>query len=329
MKRSADLIYSDILSHRKTESLYECEWRRFVAYSELKDDFKLDDITEEMIIQYIEFLHVDLKYAPTTVWSSFSKINTKYQDLGGNKLQLKFPRLIKVLKQYQSGYIAKRAQTFSFDEMKSFLENSTDEGKNILHKAVVCVSLYGGLRCADLVGIENDDIEVNETTGVWVKYAVSKQAANFHKSNRFSIPKPYDEYVLNYLKRTDRIGRVFKNFNKHFTSQPMGVRTIAQTPSVVAKFLNLEGNYTGHCFRRSNATILAKNGATSRQLKTLFNWKGENTALNYIDNSTSSRVKMSDIIRTSIISDKKTMDEFNSINLSNATISNCVFNFSK
>lgn len=328
MKRSAKEIFADTLSNRKSKSMYDCEWSRFIEYSQLGDKFVIEDISEEKIIQYIDFLHHELNYAPTTIWSSFSKINSSYQDLGGTKLQLKFPRLAKVLKQYQSGYIPKRAETFSFNQINSFLEGSSNEGKNLLHKAVVCFALYGGLRCADLVSIENADVEINEITGVWVQYSVSKQSANFHKRNQFLIPKPYDAWVIRYLEETNRVGRVFKNFNKRFTCQPMGVRTLAKTPSVVGKFLNLEGNFSGHCFRRSSATILAENGATSTQLKTLMNWKGDNTALNYIDNSKSSRVSMSNLIKGNSNLLPKGADDCGRLNLANATISNCVFNFS-
>ena len=64
----------------------------------------------------------------------------------------------------------KRADTFSYEQIKNFLENANDEGINLLHKSIVCIALYGGLRCADLVNIENDDVTIDSTTGVWIKY---------------------------------------------------------------------------------------------------------------------------------------------------------------
>ena len=50
----------------------------------------VNDITEEMLAQYLDFLRNELEYAPTTIWSCFSKVNTKYQDIDGLKLQDKF-----------------------------------------------------------------------------------------------------------------------------------------------------------------------------------------------------------------------------------------------
>ena len=192
MKRSALEIFDASLNVRKTQAKYDIEWQRFVRFLELPERPTINDITEEMIVQYLDFLHTELELAPTTVWSSFSKVDTTYQDMGGSKLQDKYPRSLKVLKHYQSGYVPNRATTFTFDQAKSFLENAPNEGKNLLHKAVVCMALYGGLRCADLVNIENDDIEVNDTSGVWVRYSVSKQSGQFHKSNTYVVPKPFD-----------------------------------------------------------------------------------------------------------------------------------------
>lgn len=333
MKRSSDDIFAETLTKRKSQNKYDDEWERFIKYSELPDIVQVGDITEEIVAQYLDFLHAELKLAPTTIWSCFSKINTKYQDIGGGKLQDKFPRLVNLMKRYQSGYIPKRADTFSFDQVKLFLETANDEGKYLLYKAVVCMALYGGLRCADLVSIQNEDITVNDTTGVWVRYGVSKISGSFHKTNTFVIPKPHDAYVTNYLNATNRHGRVFKNYNKGFTSQPMGVRTLGLVPAAVAKFLGVNGNYTGHCFRRSCATILAENGATSTQLKTLMNWKGDNTALNYIDNTQSSRVQMSSLISGSSTeymqaSAKPHGDRVqNAPHFENTSFTNCVFNF--
>ena len=173
---------------------------------------------------------------------------------------------------------------------------------------------------------------MSANAGVWVKYSVSKQPGAFHKTNTFLVPKPHDIYVTNYLKETNRIGRVFKNFNKNFTIQPMGVRTIALVPAAVSKFLNVEGSFTGHCFRRSAATILAENGATSVQMKTLMNWKGESTALNYIDHTKRSRVNTSGMISGNLISGSRgggsgEQGASNGPNLSGAQFTSCVFNF--
>ena len=64
---------------------------------------------------------------------------------------IKITRKITTVKErYQDGYVKKRADIFSYEQIKNFLENANDEGKNLLHKSIVCIALYGGLRRADV-----------------------------------------------------------------------------------------------------------------------------------------------------------------------------------
>ena len=74
----------------------------------------------------------------------------------------------------------------------------------MLHKAVVCVALQGGLRCADLAHLENDNIEIESTTGVWISYNVLQNSAKTQKTNRILIPKPPDKYVINYINNPNK-----------------------------------------------------------------------------------------------------------------------------
>lgn len=339
MKRQAEDIFHDVLSNRKSNSSYEIEWSRFLHYSNLSPKPHPGDITEDMLIEYLDFLHTKLQLAPTTVWSSFSKINTCYQDIGGKKLQDLYPRLTKVMKRYQEGYIPKRAQVFTGEQIRKYLDESPNNGKNSLMKVVVCFGMYGGLRCAELIKIDYSDITLREN-GAWVTYSVAKIKGSFHKTNQFVVPNGDDKFVIQYMNQIDKEGRLFKTFNgKKFSKQPMGIRTICKVPQSVAAFLNISGNFSGHCFRRSCATILAEQGATSTQLKTLMNWKSDTTALNYIDNSEQSRLNTSLMIsssssstaccsstsKTSAIKTSKNIDSGN--DFSGASFTNCVFNF--
>lgn len=53
------------------------------------------------------------------------------------------------------------------------------------------------------------------------------------------------------------------------TIQPVGINTFGTFPKKIAKLLNLDDDhlYTGHCFRRSLATMLADSGADIHTLK--------------------------------------------------------------
>ena len=75
-------------------------------------------------------------------------------------------------------------------------------------------SMYGGLRCADLVCIQSGKISFDDNAGILVSYTISKTSCPYNKENTFLIPKPDDKFFFNYLKN-------IIHFNKGFTSPLM------------------------------------------------------------------------------------------------------------
>lgn len=60
----------------------------------------------------------------------------------------------------------------------------------------------------------------------------------------------------------------------------MGRNKIAEIPKSIAEFLNLPNpkSYTGHCFRRTGATLLSNSGANTTMLKQLGGWQSTSIA---------------------------------------------------
>ena len=103
----------------------------------------------------------------------------------------------------------------------------------------------------------------------------------------------------------------------------MDIQTLALIPKRVTEFLNFKGNFTGHCFHRSTATILSKNAATSTQLKTLMYWKSENTDFNYVDNIERAIVNLSQMLSNSSSNNETKVKS----SRSGSKFKNCVKNF--
>jgi hypothetical protein len=81
------------------------------------------------------------------------------------------------------------------------------------------------------------------------------------------------------------ITRFFLGFrNGKCTRQAVGINTIGGVPKKIADFLNLpnSSNYTGHCFRRTSATLLADAGADITVLKRHGGWRSNTVAEGYI-----------------------------------------------
>jgi hypothetical protein len=76
--------------------------------------------------------------------------------------------------------------------------------------------------------------------------------------------------------------------------QPVGINTFGGLPSKIANFLELPSakEYTGHCFRRTSASLLANAGADMSVIKRHGAWKSSNVAEGYVDDSLENKKKI-------------------------------------
>lgn len=86
---------------------------------------------------------------------------------------------------------------------------------------------------------------------------------------------------------------VFYNQGKCST-QRVGIHKIASIPKLIATFLHLpeSDKYTGHCLRRTSATVLANMGGSLTDLKRLGGWKSSAVAEAYIEESVQHKIKV-------------------------------------
>lgn len=300
--RSVDEILNESMVI-KSQAKYEKAWSEFYNYAKFESE-----PTEETFIRYFDYLKNTRNYASSTMWSIYSMLNHKTQLLFGKKLQTLYPRLTMLLKSFESGYVRKKSNIFTKDEINKFLTSAPDSGEFIHIKAGIVLGFCGGLRCADLISIQNSDFEFNEVSGMWVSYCVSKQRGEEIK-NKFNVPLEYCEY----LERFDHAlhnagvaeGRIFKAYrcrkdgSGYYTRQVMGIHQLRKFTFKVAEYLKLPNpaSYTGHALRRSAANVVAEAGASSTMMKQHFNWKSDTTVNKYVDNTNSGKLVISDMFK--------------------------------
>ncbi|KAJ8967781.1 hypothetical protein NQ317_000560 [Molorchus minor] len=75
---------------------------------------------------------------------------------------------------------------------------------------------------------------------------------------------------------------------------PVGKYTMGKIPSVVASYLKLPdvACYTGHCLRRSSATLLSDAGVDITTIKRHAGWKSTTVAEGYVENSIENKTKI-------------------------------------
>lgn len=113
--------------------------------------------------------------------------------------------------------------------------------------------------------------------------------------------KPIQLYKRYLALRPSHIGntRFFLSYRQgKCTIQPVGIHTIGCIPSKIAIYLNLTDAslYTGHCFRRTSATLFANAGGSKENLKRHGGWKSDSVAESYVEESVLNKTKIAKAI---------------------------------
>jgi hypothetical protein len=102
----------------KSKVIYLKAFKAFERYLKSQKQFVPDVApTELQLLNYFHFLKFEKKLAPTTLWSTYSRINACVKRLHGFSLK-NFARVTEVLKSFESGYKVKKASIFSPQEVR-------------------------------------------------------------------------------------------------------------------------------------------------------------------------------------------------------------------
>jgi integrase len=147
------------------------------------------------------------------------------------------------------------------------------------------------------------DLTVNDIQDTGEVLIVTLRDTKTHLDRKFSIIG--EGFVVNPLtiyRKYASLRPVNTSHDRFFlfynngkcTRQPVGINTFGQLPSKIAAYLTLEDpkTYTGHCFRRSSATLLAAGGGDLVSLKRHGGWRSSTVAEGYIEDCVEERIKI-------------------------------------
>lgn len=161
------------------------------------------------------------------------------------------------------------------------------------------MEIFGACRTSELVNMLSSDIE---DRGSVIVVNVSKTKNDVKR--KFTI---IDEEELSAARlvrdysalRPQGVFRFFVAYrNKKCTLQPVGKNTFGKIPSKVAEWLGLDNPkaYTGHCGRRTSATLVADAGASMTTLKRHGGWRSSSVAEGYLAESMLQKNKVAKMI---------------------------------
>ena len=212
------------------------------------------------------------------------------------------------------------ASVFDKKEIEDYLNLPENTPFVLLRKAIIVISLSGGLRTSELRELDLADIVQKGDV-----YEVNLQRKKQHgekKKSMFIIPSSLASHVTNYLLALsatlgDVAGPLIKGTpvckttkTSKFVKQPMGKNLLYGIGKDVATKLVLENpeSYTGHCFRRTSATMAADGGATAQQMQRACGWKSVRTAQKYVEESGTGAREMASIFTKTITSTNATLE---------------------
>uniref|UniRef100_A0A6P7HBE7 Uncharacterized protein LOC114346606 isoform X2 n=1 Tax=Diabrotica virgifera virgifera TaxID=50390 RepID=A0A6P7HBE7_DIAVI len=196
----------------------------------------------------------------------------------------KYDKLRVFLKRKSEGFQAKKSSTLTPEQIRKFIDKAPDE-IYLLHKVILIIGIMGACRSNELYQMNIQDVKI-----------VRKFTIN---STFYNIVKKYIDLRPSHVK----INSFFLNYQKSkCTIQRIGKNKFADIGRQIAKYLNLPNpqSYTGHCYRRSSATLYIDGGGDLTGLKRHGGWKSTQVAEGYIDQSMRNKATTADTIAKEI-----------------------------
>ncbi|RVE41434.1 hypothetical protein evm_013916 [Chilo suppressalis] len=249
--------------------------------------------SENVLLAY--FIELSETKKASTLWSTYSMLKLTIKMKKDVHIDT-YHKLVAFLKRASSGYKPKKSKVFTASEIAKFI-NEAPDSVYLAAKVVLIIGITGACRTNELTLLNVNNVSKyshNSDELLLINVLNTKTK----KDRNFVIRKEYVNIVQKYqaLRPSNTpIERFFLQYrNGKCIRQPMGQNKIGSIPREIATFLGLlePPLYTGHCFRRTSATLLAESGADLLSLKRHGGWKSNSVVEGYIEDSIQSKSKI-------------------------------------
>ncbi|KAK5637852.1 hypothetical protein RI129_000150 [Pyrocoelia pectoralis] len=296
---------------QKSRTLYEKQYSKFKKWRIEKN---AKNITENVLLAYLSSMSNHLK--SSTLWSTYSMLKSTLAVKDNIDIS-KFRKLRTFLKKQNVGYKAKKSKIFSRDQLNRFLRDAPNHAY-LMWKVCLLIGIAGACGRDELRQISIEDIADKDDLLVitipdsknWKKRIftltpeITEGINSLELFRKYAALRPahceHKAFFINY-----RLGKC--------STQVVGVHTFAKIPSLIAQYLALPNPsaYTGHCYRRTSASLLADSGARIPTFKRHGRCKSTTVAEGYVEDSIRNKINMSRSILTgtSFVSVQSALDK--------------------
>ncbi|XP_008217133.1 dihydrolipoyllysine-residue acetyltransferase component 2 of pyruvate dehydrogenase complex, mitochondrial isoform X1 [Nasonia vitripennis] len=239
----------------KSKSTYEGCYKTF---SEWKHSSDIQESTESVMLTY--FTNLSQSYKPSTLWAHYSMLKTTMRVFENTDIGT-YRNLVDFIKKQAQGYQSQKSKTLTTEDVKRFLTEAPDD-RYLLTKVVLICGIAGACRKDELTNMKIQHIESHGNL-----FLVKIPGSDTSKARSFTVTDEFYKIVKRYLDLrpssvpSDRFFLAYKNGK--CSQQPVGKNKLGSMAKEVATYLNLPdaNQYTGHCFRRTSASVLIDSGA--------------------------------------------------------------------
>ncbi|XP_063541246.1 uncharacterized protein LOC134750081 [Cydia strobilella] len=242
------------------EKSREIYFRAYNNFNKWRVENGVNALSETVLLSY--FMHLSHTKQPPTMWSIFSMLKATMNIKDDVHIE-NYSELITFLKGMQVGHNPKKSKMFTLSDIDKFIKEAPD----ILYlgaKVILIIGINGGCRTNELMSLTVDGIEKHSDTLLLIKLPNSKTSTDRSFVVRSTEYLQIVEHYQSLRPPNAKTDRFFVQYHKGKCSgQPMGRNKIGGIPRDIATYLKLPNpqDYTGHCFKRTSASLLADSGA--------------------------------------------------------------------
>lgn len=265
----------------KSKKQYELAYKRFVEWCDRNN--VAGKYSENVMLAYFE--QNSKIWKSSTLWAHFSMIKAML-NVNNNQDISKFYKLIAFLKRKGEGYRPKKSKIFTRQNIDKFIAEAPDD-KYLMFKVVAVMGILGACRREELCQMSLNNIEdLGNTLVVNIPDSKTRVSRTFTVITETYIDL-YHKYLALRPAHVNHQRLFIKYTSNKCTIQPVGINIFGKMPTDIARFLKLPNSelYTGHCFRRTSASLLADSGANLCTIKRHGGWKSSSVAEGYLEDS--------------------------------------------
>jgi len=293
------LQYSDLMSDSypaKSKFVYLKAYRDFEKFLKARNQWVSNTVPSDLhVLNYFHYLRHELKYAPTTLWSLYARINAVMKRVFGVSLN-SYSRVGDVLKSYDAGHVVKKAGVFTPQQIEDFVSDPALNSKYwLVRKVVSLIGYYGGFRNKELKSLKFENCEC-DNMGYWFEFNRAKQRGRLEATS-ICVPRRQPDWVP-VVSDSTRVGLDFDPaslIDLYLEEVQSDLLCSGRVGVQVATELCLPRPeiYTGHCWRRSCGTSASDSGVNVTTLMAMMGWSNPKTAMVYVKKSRMTSLSLS------------------------------------